>query len=700
MTTALLPDARPQALTPSRRATLDALVETILPHLRESRDASDVSSLVVARLARAPAGIPEDVARALDVLGSRLAGFVATGKAMSFFAMDAPARARALEAWGNSAAPVARTVYQSLRRLVLATYYARPAAQREIGVLPPLHTRLPGFPWEGPLVGAETLDAEPVARTPHPGGRVPRGQPAARAVPHAVVTPNELRGDLRLTADAVVVGSGAGGGVVAAQLAESGREVVMLEEGAYLDAPDFSGDEGEMVPRLFADQGVRATVDASVLLLQGGTVGGGTTVNWMVMERTPDEVLDEWRLVHGLEGYTAAALAPVFDRIERDVHARTVPDDAHSPSNQVILDGSRALGWKAHPARINARDCVRAGTCSLGCRYDAKQGGLRTYLPRAFAAGARLYTGARAERLEVLDRATPAAGPTPARKRVHAMVRDPGTGEERGRLVIDAPIVVLAAGAVGTPALLERSGLGGGGVGRYLRLHPTSVVTGRYDREMYPLAGVPLSAICDEFRRRDAHGHGFWIECPALLPALAAVALSGFGPAHRERMLALRQSVSLIVLVRDGSGEDTSQGCVWVDAQGRTRIRYRLTAADRANLVEGVVAAARVHLAAGAREAESLHTPPVRVADEAGLRALRAANYGPNRVTLFSAHVNGTCRMGVHPATSGTTPDGERHGVRGLYVADGSLLPTALGVNPQETIIALASVIAERIAAR
>jgi choline dehydrogenase-like flavoprotein len=161
----------------------------------------------------------------------------------------------------------------------------------------------------------------------------------------------------------------------------------------------------------------------------------------------------------------------------------------------------------------------------------------------------------------------------------------------------------------------------------------------------------------------------------------------------------MRQTGALIVLVRDGSGEDGSQGSVWLDRAGRTRIRYRLGTADRANLAAGVEACARLHLAAGAREAVSVHTRPVRVRDESGLKALRDADYGPNRLSLFSAHVNGTCRMGVHPATSGTTPEGERHGVRGLYVCDGSLLPTSLGVNPQETILAVASVIAGRIAA-
>lgn len=686
-------------LSAPRRRTLDALVRTVLPHLADTAGAAALAALVEQRIQNAPSDIAAELTRALDALGSRFLGVMAAGRPAPFAALSDADRERAYAAWGDSAIPAARSVHQALRRLVLSTWYVTPEARAGIGVPPPLHTRLPAVPWEGALPGEETRDHEPIARVPTPAAFVPRAWPTSRPVPGAVTPASALGRDVSLSAEVVIVGSGAGGAVAAARLAEAGREVVILEAGEYLHAPDFVEDEAALMPRLFADQALRATVDGSILLLQGGAAGGGTTVNWMLMLRAPDDVLDGWARTFGTEGMSPAEMAPVFDRIEAELHAREVPAEAHAPSNRIILDGARALGCLASPVRINAAGCVRAGTCSLGCRYDAKQSGLLTYLPRAFAAGARLYPGARVARVEVLDRTIGRASAQSAapRKRVHAELRDPGNGELRGRLTIDAPFVVLAAGAVGTPVILQRSGLGGGGVGRYLRLHPTSGVMGRYDRDMYPFAGVPQSMMCDEFIRCDANGFGFWIECPALQPGLGAAALPGFGTEHRQEMLAMRQTGALIVLVRDGSGEAGSQGSVWLDRAGRTRIRYSLGAADRANLVAGVEACARLHLAAGAREAVSVHIRPIRVTGEAGLAALRNADYGPNRISLFSAHVNGTCRMGVHPATSGTTPNGERHGVRGLYVIDGSLLPTSLGVNPQETIMAIASVVAGRI---
>jgi choline dehydrogenase-like flavoprotein len=414
----------------------------------------------------------------------------------------------------------------------------------------------------------------------------------------------------------------------------------------------------------------------------------------MLMLRPPDYVVDEWVHSLGLPEFGATDVARHLDRVAGEVHARVVPDDAHTPSNLAIMNGARALGWHARSAMINAKGCVRAGTCSLGCRYDAKQSGLLTYLPRALAARAQVYAGASVERIEILERTASRT----SRKRVRATIRDPQSGQVRGTLVIDAPIVVLAAGGVGTPVILERSGLGGGGVGRYLRLHPTTGVAGLYPDEVYPLAGIPQSSLCDEFIRRDANGYGFWIECPAFLPALASAAFPGFGEGHRTLMRSLNHTVPFIVLVRDGSGEEGSLGSVTVDRGGRVRIRHRLSSADAENLRHGIEAAARLHLAAGAREAISFHTPSMRASSESDLRAMRDASVAPNRVALFSAHVNGTCRLGVNPSTSGCGPSGERHGVPGLYVMDGSILPTAPGVNPQWTIMALASLLAERAA--
>lgn len=706
----------------ARRATLDAAVRRLVP---DGADAAAVACLVADKLALLPDEKRLDFARGLDALGARVAAIVAVGRAVPFHELAPDEQDRMLAAWERSPVPLLRTVFQAVRRLALALYYSTPEAHARIGYRGPLHERAVELPWEGPMPGVAS-DEEPVARRPHARGappehhvatdraddhhhsvagwRVPSPQASAWSRPGAVLRPDDLADGARLTADVVVIGTGAGGSVAACRLAESGRDVLLVEEGSLLRQDDFTEREAELTERLYADNGLRATDDLSVLLFQGRAVGGGTTVNWLIMLRPHERVLDEWVRRHGLVGHGAAELAPVFDRIEREVHARLVPDDAHSPNNRIVLDGARALGWAARAGAINARGCVRAGFCGQGCRYDAKQGTLQVYLPRALAAGARLLPEARAERIEVVGRGL--AGHSSGRasalpmKRVTVALREPVTGRVRGRVVAEAPVVVVAGGAVGTPVLLQRSGLGGGGVGRWLRLHPTAPVSAFYDRPIYAAAGIPLSALCDEFRDMNGDGYGAWIECPPTHPSLAAVALPGFGRVHAGQMARFVHMGTLIVLVRDGADLGACNGTVGVDRAGRTHVDYRLGTTDAAHMTRGMQAAARLHLAAGAREVRTVHADQVVARAEADVAAIATRSLAPNRFSLFSAHVNGTCRMGTDPRTSGTTPDAERHGVPGLYVADGSLFPTAIGVNPQETILALGSMVGERIAER
>ena len=690
-------------LTPRQRETLEALCRRIVPAaFHSSGQPTDLPSAVEARLAADDPALRRQVALLLTVFGHSIAGILLSGRARRFSQVNPDAQDDWLLSWERSRIGFRRTVFQAFRRLILSTFYAMPAAHADIGFRGPLHSRAAAVAWEGPLIG-ESNDSEPIARkhkeisasedTISPE-RVQLMQPSAISMNRGVVQGHELNRDVQLRADVCVVGTGAGGAVVAARLAEAGYDVVMLEEGGYWTAADFTEDEAEMVPRLYADRGTRATDDLAVSLLQGRCVGGSTTINWMIMLRTPDWVLDEWSK-HGSEGMRPRDLEPVFDLVEQEVHARTVPDDAHAPNNRIILDGADRLGWRARAAKINAKDCIRAGFCGIGCRYGAKQSTLVTYVPRALATGARLYSDVRVARVERVER----GGNAPL-KRVQAIVLDRATGKPRHSLSVDAPLVVLAAGAVGTPAVLQRSGLGGGGVGKFLRLHPTSAVIGVYDREIYGAAGIPQSSLSDEFQQDAGSGYGFWIECPALLPGLGSVAVPGFGREHRLVMQRFPNLGTLIVLVRDGAERGHSDGDVLVDRRGRVRIRYRLGGTAARTMNEGLAAAARMSFAAGATEVLTLHSPSLRLTSERDIARVLMADTGPNRLALFSAHVNGTCRIGTDLRTSGCTPNGERHGVPGLYVADGSLLPTAPGVNPQETIMALATIIARRIVER
>ncbi len=677
----------------SERRTLHAAVQRIVPDGPE-----DLTARVEHRIAGLASHKIYEVNDGLRFFGGMLAAVISVRRFAPFHALEHVEQDRMLHAWGDSPLPQARTLYQLLRRLSLLTHYADPRSHAAIGYRGALHTREAAVSWEGPApsgtVASTDDDAEPVMRAP-----AIAPVPTARALPDGVITAATFRVASVITADVIVIGSGAGGAVAAARLAEAGKHVVILESGEFVPSDQFTELDGPMTERLYAEAGLRATDDLAVSMVQGATVGGSTTVNWMIMLRTPAHVLSEWATRFGLEGMDAAAMASVFDRIEQDVHARRVPDDAHSPNNRLLLDGAAGLGWRVESALINARGCVRSGFCGHGCRYDAKQGTQQTYLPRALARGATLYANAHASRIEIVRRSSDSKAAMPT-KRVTATVRRVGDGAPARTLTLEAPIVIVSGGAVETPLLLMRSGMDGGGVGKYLRLHPTTAVIGVHDREIYGAAGIPLSAMSDEFIQRDHNGYGFWLECPPLHPSIGAAALSGFGAPHAALMRQFPNLASTIALTRDGSDLRRSSGGVTLDRNGNAHITYALTKADAANVRASVEAAARLQLATGAREVHTLHNVPIVIRREADLAQIRQRAVDANRLMLFSAHVNGTARIGTDPATSGVTPSGERHGVPGVYVFDGSMLPTGVGVNPQETIMALTTVLTERLLAR
>lgn len=677
-------------LSPKQRDTLALFAQVLTDGApATNNNGASLARRCCEKLATVPVHKRRQLGLAIDLLGSPIGVAIALGRPKRFASLTTNGQRACFEAWGETRLPPIRSAYQAIRKLVLSTHYSRPESWLELGYGGAFRNRAARFDWEGPLAESAATAPEPVARKPIQV----IGEIASEAPPAGVIT--TLDRPLHRSADVVIIGSGAGGSVAAAELAEAGFEVVLLDGGGWHSRADFIEDESEMAGKLLAEGGLRTTDDGAFTLLHGETAGGGTTVNWMFWLRTPDFVLDEWVRDAGLQGMTSTDLTPVFAELETRLHVATVPDDAHSANNRLILTGANALGWAARAGAINAKGCVRCGFCTAGCRHEAKQSALVTWIPRALTAGATLYTGAYAERIEVLERDTGAG--TPPRKRVHARV---GPAHAPQTLTIDAPIVISAGGAIGTPALLQRSAMGGDGVGRFLRLHPVAFGFGVYDRDIAASAGIPMTTLCDEHLRWNGSDYGFWIETPPLSPWLAAAALPQFGPAHASRMRSFNQLGALISLTRDGADRLASSGRVRVNRRGETSVTYRLTEADERRVRASLGALAELHFAAGCREVFTGHVTPRVARHPREIASLMDAPMGPNQLALGSAHLNGTCRMGVDRKSSGTTPDGERHGVRGLYISDGSLLPTAPGVNPQATIMAVTTVLARRLAAR
>jgi choline dehydrogenase-like flavoprotein len=495
-------------------------------------------------------------------------------------------------------------------------------------------------------------------------------------------------GDLVTRADVCVIGSGAGGAVAAAELAAAGRDVVVLEQGAHWTSRDFTQREDEMLPRLFEEAGMRQTADGGVTILQGRCVGGSTVHNLCYAFRTPPAILRMWREEHALPELTDEALAESFARVEAGLRVKPIREDEVNSLNRLLRSGAEKLGYSGFVTRHNRENCVRAGYCLLGCSYDAKQSMLVTYVPRASEAGARVYANARAEKIEA-----PAGGP----RRVLGHAVDEA-GRSRGRIEVEAPVVVLCAGAVASPDLLLRSGLGGPEVGRHLHLHPSVMVAGYWPEPIHAYRGIPQSYYIDEFIDLEHEPHTGYVLMPISgFPVLVAVNTPGFGREHFARMRDFSKLGGLLVLLHDRSEGSVRSG----KSLGKPEIRYALDAEDRRLLAEGMRHCAEVLFAAGAERVVAPYlVDPLVLERGADLGPLTRREVREGSLPIASTHPQSTCRMGGDPARSVVNAFGELHGVRGVFVADMSVFPTSLGAPPQITTAALADRTAHHIIAR
>jgi choline dehydrogenase-like flavoprotein len=493
--------------------------------------------------------------------------------------------------------------------------------------------------------------------------------------------------EVALSADVCVIGSGAGGAVAAAELARGGLDVVVLEQGPHWTSKDFTQREEEMLPRLFEEAGLRQTEDGSITILQGRNVGGSTVHNLCYAFRTPDPILALWREEHGLASLTPEALAPSFERVEKTLKVKPIREDEVNVLNRIVRTGAEKLGYSGFVTKHNREGCVRAGFCILGCTYDAKQSMLVTYVPEAERLGARLYASARVERIEA-----DAGAPRGRVRRVHGRaVR--ADGGEGAPFRVDAKAVVLSAGAVASPDLLLRSGLGNGSghVGRNLHLHPSVMAAGFFEEPIHAYRGIPQSYYVDEFIDLERDPHSGYVLMPiAGFPVLTATQLPGFGRDHFRYMQKFAHLAGLLVLLHDRSAGTVAPGAT----PARPKINYTLSADDQRLLAEGLVHSTEVLFAGGAREVLIPYAhEPLLLGPKDDLAAIvrrGVAQHGPNAIPMASTHPQSTCRMSGRPGDGVVGEFGECHEVAGLFVADMSVFPTSLGAPPQITTAALA----------
>jgi choline dehydrogenase-like flavoprotein len=557
-----------------------------------------------------------------------------------FRRMERPDRIATLLRLQSSRLPLVGRAVEALRAAVMLSYY-------------------------GDLQVLAAVDYHPVARMAE--ARIRRGVASTEGDHGADVDGTTVDGVRTLRADVCVIGAGAAGCVIAAELAEAGARVVVLEEGEQHAPSSLTGSPRETMARVYRDGGQTVTVGRPPIVLPLGQAAGGTTlVNSGTCFRTPDDVLARWRDDYGLDGLSPRLLASIFDRVERRMHVSEVAPEIAGANAAMIRRGAERLGWSGAFLRRNATGCQGSGVCAFGCPTGAKQHAGDAYLEPARDAGAVLCTHVRAERL--LQRGA---------RVIAAESRTAGGG----RLRVEAETFVVAAGTVHTPLLLaaNRMGHGSGQLGRNLSLHPATAAWGMFDDVIDMARGVPQSYCIDEFA-----AEGIMLEGIAGPPDYLAMSAPQIGAAHRELMLGHRHVGQCGLMV-----SDHSRGRVR-GALGAPLIRYDMCDRDVGVVHTGLVRLAELLLAAGAR---SLVLPLAGAADlrPEDLPRLRAMTPRTRDLKLMAFHPLGTARAHADPACGVVDGDLRLHGMDNVYVADGSVVPSALGVNPMITIMALAT---------
>lgn len=482
--------------------------------------------------------------------------------------------------------------------------------------------------------------------------------------------------------DVVVVGSGAGGAVMAREMAELGMTVVVLEEGPYFTRTDFTGPPFERLLKLYRRQGMTIALGRpSIPVPMGMAIGGTTLVNSGTCFRTPDRVLARWEREFGLPGIDPEAMKPFFDRVERILKVKPVPEELLGPNVAMFRRGAQAMGLHGQPIRRNIDGCRGCGVCAFGCPSDAKQSTHLSYLPRAQRAGASIYANARAEQVVVED----------GRARgIVAALLDPQTREPKARLTVRAKIVVLAAGAVYTPSLLHANALGNlsGNLGRHLRVHPAAGVGAFFDAAVHGWRGTLQPYYLDDW----TESHETTIEVTSSIPSVGAGTFPGSGKQLKELLARYPNMASAGLFV-----SDTSSGRVHGRAGREPIVTYSLNRTDTERMVRGLARVSEIFLAAGAR-AVLTGIPSAPLVTSSAQLADAIDKVDPRFLRLTAFHPVGTARMAEDPATSVIDPWGEVHGVANLFVADASMLPGCPTVNPQVTIMAFATRTADHIA--
>lgn len=596
----------------------------------------------------------------LRLLSTRPGTLLLAGRATAFPDLPVKDRESILRNWQTSSIPIYRQAYLGFALLSLNTLLKC--------------SDLVGHAIGYPLTDPEVENKERFA------------DDSKKSYPYRFVNVTD---NMQLEFDVVIIGSGSGGGVVAHTLSKAGYSVIVLEKAHHYPAEDLTLREGDAQSKFYECEGALVAEDASIVILAGTAFGGGSLINWSASLRPQHYVREEWARKFGLPYFLSDdyrdSLDYVCDRM--GVSTKAVK---HNALNQVLIDGSRKLGYHVDeiPQNTNGHS-HECGYCTFGCKFNEKQGGTVTWLKDAAENGAQFIQDCHVKR--VIIKGGKAIG---------------AECEVNGKkLIVKGSKIICSGGSINTPALLLRSKLPNKNVGKNLHLHPCAFVNGVFDKPMYPWKGSIMTAISNARENRDGKHYGAKLEIVSAHPGLLGSVMPWKDSrSHKELLLKYNHCVPMLVICRDRDG-----GRVIIDENGAPRVEYSLSSYDAASILEGTISACEILLVQGAREITVTH-PGVDTyvakdghlgfsdpAWQAWIATVRKAGVKSGLGVFGSAHQMASCSMGATPKTSVCDEQGRVWGVKNLYIADASAMPTASGVNPMITTMSIAHTVAKMI---
>lgn len=492
--------------------------------------------------------------------------------------------------------------------------------------------------------------------------------------PAGLFSCRDLKEGADLGCDVVIVGSGAGGATLGAELAEAGLDVIILEEGGYNPTESFNSNVREMIGNLYRDAGASASLgNPPVLFQEGRTVGGSAVINGGMSWRTPEAILEEWVRDAGIHAASPKEMEPFFERVEKRINVAYQDPHTIGRDNALLKEGAAKKDWLTIDNRRNQLHCAGTNNCAFGCPTGAKRSPLVTYVPRALAFGARIYSHIRVQR--ITRKGKRATG-------VEGRVVLPG-GRQGAKVRVRAKLVVSACGSIQTPALLSRSRFRSPSkqLGRNLSMHPNAKVVAVFDEDVRGWEGVHQAYQVRQFR-----DEGFLMAAVNIPPSILAMTAPSYGPALAEMMNEYHRTVVAGILV-----EDTTLGRVVTLPGGTPVALYQVNDRDAANLLRGTELLCELLFDAGARKIYLPFdgVPPVHSPHEA--RKVLQGRIPKGAMEIVTVHLMGTARMGRDRTSAVCDSYGMVYDADRLMICDASLFPTPIGVNPCQTIQTLAT---------